>query len=196
MRKNSTIQDLLDSKKTCVVKATSTSNICISYEYIDKLKLEVLAFLESKRFKWDYSNSTILINYWNIRLRRRHCKLVDELTYVTLPVKYEGIFFEPKVGSTCLAKIVGFDLCKIKLSFFDVIKGILYIKDSEAGNSIKTRIDCINVAGQSKQMLSIDMGGNCHRIEENKFVKVIITDCVISNTKDAFLICNLDLNSN
>ena len=38
MRKNSSIQDLLDSKKTCILKATCSSSICVSYEYIDKLK--------------------------------------------------------------------------------------------------------------------------------------------------------------
>lgn len=148
---NNSKEELLNSKNTCLNKCIVNMTIPIEFKYINCLKKQVVEYIDNE-FLLNYSSvlEGIIINYSDLKLKRKTCNLVDDCTYYNISVLFKSLLFCPKVNNYIIAKIEKLTNTKIYLSFFNIVKGIVYLDINDYINnntSIENdnELDCVSL---------------------------------------------------
>ena len=180
--------DNLDTN-TLVFKTNLEKDIVLDYSELNQNKRNILFKLEELKFKYDEDNDCYLIDYSNVKLKKKLCKLVDENSYLVTRVKYEAYIFKPAIGETTLACITALDKKLIKLEFLGLIKGVVFTEKEaftytfEQPSTFNLDVFNATVSFGSKYTMKLEVG---------KMINVYLKEKIISSSNELFLICSLN----
>ena len=221
-------ESILESKETSLFKYNFQTTIPIDFKNINKLKKEVLSYIDSNLlFKYSTKLEGVLINYNNLKLKNKCSNIIDDYLYYNIPVVFNCLVFSPKINNYCLAKISKLTNNKIYLSFYDIIDGIVYLDSSDYKNSdlvedhedknshnrfitysspsnlnkSKNYTKCIykceksHFTGSKSVISTLESEDISIKLEEGKFIKVLISEIIRINSeeKNCILICDIDI---
>lgn len=196
------------SKDTQIEKGKYKLQLPISYEKVLYLKKETKSILDQYLYKWNTRLNGILIDYNNINLYKRRVRLVDDNTYFSLPISFDGMVLKPRIGEYILSQVLEIKNDKIILSIYNILKAVVYINTTETYISkspyensklIKCSfsLSSINVNHQSRTVGLIesidDESNKVIKIEEGKMIKVFIKSIILNSCMDVGLVCDIDV---
>lgn len=211
----------MDSKdiiETQVQKTIIKKDIPIDYADLSKAKKFVYTYIENNiKYHYDDENEVVVLKVFKTFLTRKDYSIVDENTYLVASVRLLALVFKPTLKSYCHAKIIEITKTHIKLSFFDIIKGlILIVKDVEENNeNIQNSIinDKANKKSLSENLLEYnyeessfkELSDACLstlknsktsvKFEVGKFIKVFIKERVVRNSGEFVIVCGININN-